>query len=48
MFRALSTPWATATRLYDLADVSIMGIVTKKLLLIVGLPYDKSWGFSMV
>lgn len=46
VFRALSTPWATATRLYDLADVSIMGIVTKKkqLLLIVILPYDISWG----
>lgn len=44
VFGALSTPWATATRLYELADVSIMGIVPKKLLLIVLLPYDISWG----
>lgn len=45
VFGALSTPWATATQLYELADVSIMGIVKKKkLLLIVLLPYDISWG----
>lgn len=30
VFGALLTPWATATRLYDLADVSITGIATKK------------------